>query len=307
METHYFSLLLHDPLNDIPEDDDKNLYKQLISNSSSEIIDLTSIIPSLQTNNSEDISKKINMVFENAIFTSSNESPLDYEYSKWFNDMSKNVYRKIKRMQVLYNESNSSASNINYCSIFKLELENNSPVSRKRKHFKSSEEDDKKFNKRMKKIMDTEHFQEKICEIMNNMNWEDFLKEKMKDLDKHIKEIAVNVKSKNCGLTDENIRELIKTELNKKFEYLTVERFHKEYMDKIQVLNKQTISVSEMIVKNQIMDSNLQNVRSELNELRQKTRSAINSSSKNLMILILKRHQKFKRNMIYLTEFILKK
>ena len=52
-------------------------------------------------------------------------------------------------------------------------------------------------------------------------------------------------------------------------------------MDKIHVLNKQTISLSEMIVKNQIMDSNLQGVRSELNELRQKTRNGINTSSKN--------------------------
>ena len=37
--THYFSLLLHNPLDDIPEEDDKNLYKQLISNNSSEIVE----------------------------------------------------------------------------------------------------------------------------------------------------------------------------------------------------------------------------------------------------------------------------
>ena len=215
--THYFSLLLHNPLDDIPEEDDKNLYKKLISNNSSEIIDLTSIIPSLQTNNSKEISKIINMVFENAIFTSSDESPLDYEFSEWFNDMSQNVYRKIKRIQVLYNESNSSASNTDYCNVFKLELKTNSPVSRKRKHSKSSEEveDNKKFNKRIKKVITSEYFENKICEIMNCMNWGNFLKEKMKNLDEHVRGIAIDVNSKNPNLTDEQIKELIKAEFNK--------------------------------------------------------------------------------------------
>ena len=292
--THYFSLLLHNPLDDIPEEDDKNLYKQLISNNSSEIIDFTSIIPSLQTNNSKEISKIIETVFENAIFTSSDESPLDYEFSEWFNDMSQNVYRKVKRIQVLYNESNSSASNIDYCNVFKLELKTNSPVSRKRKHSKSSEEDDKKFNKKLKKVIASNFFENKICEIMNCMNWGDFLKEKMKNLDEHIRGIAIDVNSKNTNLTDEQIKELIKIELNTKFEYFTIERFHKEYMDKIQVLDKQTISLSEMIVKNQIMDSNLQGVRSELNELRQKTRNGINTSSKTFNENYLKKTSEIK-------------
>ena len=290
--THYFSLLLHNPLNDIPEDDDKKLYKQLITNNSSEIIDLTSIIPSLESNNSEDVLKKINIVFQNAIFTSSNESPLDYEHSDWFNNMSKDVYSKINRMNSLYNESIVSRNDIDYCSKFKSELSSSLPnlkKSKKRKAITSTDEDNENFNKRMKKIMETDSFQEKICEIMNNMNWEDFLKEKMKDLDKHIQEIATNIKSKNCNLTNENIRELINTELNRKFEYLTIERFHNDYMNKIQVLNQQTISLSEMIVKNQIMDSNLQGIRSELNDLRQKTRSAISSSSKKFNDTYLKK------------------
>jgi hypothetical protein len=294
--SHYLSLLLHNPLNDIPEEDDKNLYKKLISNNSSEIIDLTAIIPFLQSNNSEEIFKKIKVVFENAIFTSSDESPLDYEYSEWFNGMSKNMYRKVKRGYVLYEESNILTSDTRtsdiqvnkVCSIFKSELKNNSPISCKRKHSTSFADEGKspesiehdKFNKRIKNVIKSEYFEKKICEIMNCMNWEDFLKEKMTHLDSHIHGITSDVISKNTSISDDHINELIKIELDKKFESFSTNKLDKDYTKKIQDLEEQSTSITEILVKNQILDTSLHNIRDDLKDIRNKTRNSINTSHK---------------------------
>ena len=51
------------------------------------------------------INKKMKNVFQNAIFTSDEQSPLSNDHSPWFNKSSKDLFRKVKRMNSLYKES----------------------------------------------------------------------------------------------------------------------------------------------------------------------------------------------------------
>ena len=258
-QVDYFSYLLHDPLNDFPEEDDKKLYKDLVNNNSNQVIDLTSILPDIKSNNYLSINKKMKNVFQNAIFTSDEQSPLSNDHSPWFNKSSKDLFRKVKKMNSLYKESLENASNIDYIKKFSSELNTTSQKGRKR-NIKSNDTKTK-----VRKITNND-IQEKILDVISDIDWNDFLKDII---------TLSQTELKNY------MKEFILSEINKKLEFTNIEKINTEYKSKIEDLNKNTISVNELLVKNQILNTNLENIRKELNELRQKTRTGINTSEKN--------------------------
>lgn len=255
----YFSYLLHDPLNDFPEEDDKKLYKDLVNNNSNTVIDLTSILPDIKSNNYVSINKKMINVFQNAIFTSGEQSPLSNDYSPWFNKNSKDLFRKVKRMNKLYKESLENASNIDYVKQFCSELNTTSQKHNKRNMTNNH------TSTKVRKITNNS-IQDNIFDVISDIDWNDFLKD------------IFTLKQRELN---NSMKDFIFSEINKKLEFTNIEKINTEYKSKIEDLNKNTILVNELLVKNQILNTNLENIRKELNELRQKTRTGINTSEKN--------------------------
>lgn len=248
----YFCYLLHNPLDDL-DDDDIKIYKNLIQKSNSQIINLNDIIEDIKDNNIENIEHKLKKIFNNAILTSDANSPLFNEHSNWFNKNSKSLYNKFLKMNELYKKSLVSNENLNYLELFSSELKINNQKTNKRQ---SEEVKDERKHKKLKKY----NIQNIVLDIISDIDWNNFLDDKLE----------LNKNSKNY----------IKTEISKKLEYNNLDDLQDKYIDKINNLNEQINKLNVILTKNKESYLELESIRNELNTLRQKTRSGINTSSK---------------------------
>ena len=140
----YLKCLLHNPKEDLG--DDYELYKKIIN--TNPIIDLRHVFLDLNNNKIDDAFKHIDIVFENAISSSSNEKL----YNEWFLELSQDIYGMFKELKIVIDKMNQSHSPIDFKELFKTRIERVRKVTVKRTHTETEETIEEEITKTIKTI-----------------------------------------------------------------------------------------------------------------------------------------------------------
>jgi hypothetical protein len=300
----YLSCLLYNPEKDLREK-----YERYLSIINNPVMDFRHVLFDLNNNKTDDAFKHIDMIFENAINSSSHKEL----YNEWFLDISQYIYGMFKELKVVIDKMNQTQTPMDFKELFRTRIERVRKVTIKRTHIETKETIEEEMTRPLKRSKTD--IKEKIRKELSNYDFDTLIDRKLSHLSPEMSDEGMNQISKliedtvDRKLQSYNIESIVNEYLNKKFEYTKIEEYHdtfcvsfKKLCDKMDVSFKKLCDKMDVLDReikaNQEINKDITKIQSELCSIRKSIRNNISAAEKAFSKLIEKRTEEVDSNVL---------
>tara|TARA_R110002074_G_scaffold401768_1_gene601481 strand:- start:506 stop:1864 length:1359 start_codon:yes stop_codon:yes gene_type:complete len=289
----YLACLLYNPKKDLREK-----YERYLSIINNPVIDFRHVLFDLNNNKTDDAFKHIDIIFENAINSSSHEEL----YNEWFLDISQYIYGMFKELKVVIDKMNQTHTPMNFKELFRTRIERVRKVTIKRTHIETKETIEEEMTRSLKRSKTD--IKEKIRKELSNYDFDTLIDRRLSHLSPEMSDEGMNQINKliddavQSKLQTYDINQRIDEYLNKKFEYTKIEEYHDSFCVSFKKLCDKMDVLDQEIKANQEINKDITKIQSELCSIRKSIRNNISAAEKAFSKLIEKRTEEVDSNVL---------